>query len=153
MELILWRHAEAEDGAAGQSDAERRLTARGRRQARAMADWLAARLPKDTRILVSPAVRTQQTARALGRSFVSAPRIGPQAEVEDLQATAGWPDAGGTVLLVGHQPTLGQFAALLLSGEAANWPIKKGAIWWFSRRRGAGQTQLRAVMNPVLLDQ
>jgi phosphohistidine phosphatase len=29
MELILWRHADAEDGAPGQPDAERGLTAKG----------------------------------------------------------------------------------------------------------------------------
>jgi len=37
MDLILWRNAEAEEGA---RDLERRLTAKGRRQADRIALWL-----------------------------------------------------------------------------------------------------------------
>ena len=59
MELILWRHAEAEDGI---PDAKRPLTERGQKQARKMAKWLRKRLPEDTRIIVSPALRCRQTA-------------------------------------------------------------------------------------------
>jgi phosphohistidine phosphatase len=44
---------------------------------------------------------------------------------------------------------LGRLAALLLSGQEADWAIKKGALWWFSRRDGA--TVLRAVMPAELL--
>ena len=39
MDLILWRHAEAEDGV-GKPDTERELTKRGRKQAERMAEWL-----------------------------------------------------------------------------------------------------------------
>ena len=62
MDLLLWRHAEAEDG---EDDMKRRLTERGHKQARAMAAWIRKHQPKDLRIIVSPAVRTQQTAEAL----------------------------------------------------------------------------------------
>ena len=55
MELILWRHAEAEDGA---PDIARELTAKGHKQATKMAEFLRPRLPENTRILVSPARRT-----------------------------------------------------------------------------------------------
>jgi phosphohistidine phosphatase len=57
------------------------------------------------------------------------------------------------VLLVGHQPTLGHLASLLLAGAEADWSIKKGAIWWFSKRsrEGRDQTVLRAVINPEML--
>ena len=63
MDLILWRHAEAEDGV---PDGARALTKKGLKQAAAIAAWLKPRLPDATRILVSPATRAQQTAAALG---------------------------------------------------------------------------------------
>lgn len=59
MDLILWRHAEAEPG---EPDLERALTAKGQRQARRMADWLGSQLPDSCRILASPALRCLQTA-------------------------------------------------------------------------------------------
>lgn len=61
MDLILWRHAEAEDSV---PDSERKLTAKGCKQAEKVGGWLAERLPDDARILVSPAARAQQTAAA-----------------------------------------------------------------------------------------
>lgn len=153
MELILWRHAEAEDGGPGTPDAKRRLTARGDKQAHDMAKWLRPRLPKKLKVLVSPAVRTQQTAHALALPFEVEPRIAAGADAADLIAASGWPGHAGAVLLVGHQPTLGRLAALLLAGAEADWSIKKGAVWWLSRRsrQGEDQTVLRAVINPDLL--
>jgi phosphohistidine phosphatase len=153
MDLILWRHAEAEDGGPGLPDAKRRLTARGEKQAHDMAKWLRAHLPKKTRVLVSPATRTQQTAHALALPFEVEPKIAVGADAADLIAAADWPTDANAVLLVGHQPTLGRLAALLLSGAEADWSVKKGAIWWFSKRsrEGRDQTVLRAVLNPEML--
>lgn len=154
MDLILWRHAEAEDGGPDLPDARRRLTARGEKQARQMAKWLRKRLPDRVRMLVSPASRARQTARALELPFEIEPEIGTGADATQLLTAAGWPDAGDdTVVLVGHQPTLGRLAALLLSGAEADWTVKKGAVWWFSNRtRGSdGQTVLKAVMDPEML--
>ena len=59
MELILWRHAEAE---MGEPDEGRALTAKGHKQAWKMAEWLDHNLPNSCKILVSPATRTVQTA-------------------------------------------------------------------------------------------
>jgi phosphohistidine phosphatase len=150
MELILWRHAEAEDGV---PDGERALTKKGRKQAAALAAWLKPHLPKHCRILASPATRTQQTAATLELPFVTTREIGVGATADEVLGAAGWPGAGGTVLVVGHQPTLGRVAALLLGGAEADWSIKKGAVWWFTRRvrDGNGQVVLRAVMGPDLL--
>jgi phosphohistidine phosphatase len=149
MDLILWRHAEAEEGA---PDAKRELTARGRKQAQRVARWLKKRLPADARILVSPAVRAVQTAEALALPFEEEARLGTGASAASLLGVAGWPQAGGTVLVVGHQPTLGRAAALLLTGDAADWSVRKGALWWFSRRlrNGHPETVLRAVIGPDL---
>ena len=150
MDILLWRHAEAEEG---ENDLRRRLTSRGEKQAHAVAVWLGKRLPKNLHILASPAVRAQQTASALGLPFETHKQLAPDACVSGLIAASGWPTAGDPVLLVGHQPVLGRLAALLLSGEEADWTIKKGALWWFSNRVRLGETQtiLRAVMAPELL--
>ena len=150
MDIILWRHAEAEDGI---PDAARKLTDKGQKQAQQMAAWLATHLPQNTRILVSPATRTQQTAAALGREFETVKEVGLSASTVSLLAKVGWPDTDGAVLIVGHQPTLGQVAAFLLSGEEQDWSVKKGAVWWISKRvrQGEGQCVLRCVLVPEML--
>lgn len=151
MDLLLWRHAEAEDG---EDDLKRRLTERGEKQARTMAAWLHKHQPKDLRIIASPAMRTQQTVEALKLPFETLRKIGPDACVSELIAASGWPHASGSVLIVGHQPSLGRMASLLLAGHEAEWTIKKGALWWLSNRvrRGETQTVLRAVIPAELLD-
>ena len=151
MDLLLWRHAEAEDG---EDDMKRRLTERGQKQARTMAAWLHAHQPKDLRIIASPAIRTQQTAEALKLPFETQRKIGPEACVSELIAASGWPQAMGSVLLIGHQPSLGRLAALLLGGHETDWSIKKGALWWLTNRvrRGETQTVLRAVIPVELLE-
>jgi phosphohistidine phosphatase len=153
MDLILWRHAEAEDATAKLPDARRRLTERGEKQARQMARWLREHQPKKLRILVSPTERTQMTAHALSLTFEVEPRIGTGADAADILAAAGWPDQSGAVLVVGHQPTLGRVASLLLGGEEADWTIKKGAVWWFSNRTREGETQtvLRVAVGPDMV--
>ena len=118
-----------------------------------MAAWLKPRLPGDYLILASPAKRAQQTAAALELPFTTERRIGVQADVADLIAASGWPERSGTVIIVGHQPTLGNLAAWLLSGEPSDWTIKKGALWWFSGRARFGDTEalLRTVVSPDFL--
>ena len=151
MELLLWRHAEAEDG---DDDMKRRLTSRGEKQARMMAAWILAHQPKDLRIIASPAVRTQQTVEALKLPFETVRKIGPEACVSELIAASGWPATQGSVLIVGHQPSLGRMASLLLAGHESEWSIKKGALWWLSNRvrRGETQTVLRAMIPVEMLD-
>ena len=147
MELILWRHAEAEDG---MPDNARSLTAKGEKQADKMAAFLRTRLPHDTRILVSPAKRTQQTARALTRDFITESAIAPGASPQAVLKAADWLEGEGCILIVGHQPSLGEAAALLMTGKPEYWTIRKGAVWWFSRRAHEGdyQTSLRLVIAP-----
>lgn len=153
MDLILWRHAEAEEGAGDLPDHKRRLTARGEKQAKQVAQWLRGHLPRRRQILVSPTERTQQTAHALEFGYEIKPRLGPGASVKEVLTVAGWPDRDDAVVIIGHQPTLGRVAALLLGGAEADWSIKKGGLWWFSSRPRNNRTQvvLRAVLNPDLL--
>ncbi|MDP2787608.1 MAG: phosphohistidine phosphatase SixA [Pseudomonadota bacterium] len=149
MDLILWRHADAQDD---EADMSRALTAKGRKQAQQIAAWLHARLPETTRILVSPAVRALQTADALELAYEVVANIAPGAVGVQVLSEAGWPDAHGTVLIVGHQPTLGDAASLLLFGETSTLSIKKGGLLWLTNRvRGSQpQTILKAAMSPEL---
>lgn len=153
MDLILWRHAEAQVAREGQGDLERRLTAQGERQARRMGLWLQQHLPATTRVLVSPAARTLATAEALERRYRIEPLLAPDAGVDALLRAAQWPDAVTPVLLIGHQPTLGLLAARLLAGSEQPWSVKKCGLWWLRSRvrDGARQTVLHGVMAPDLL--
>ena len=151
MDLILWRHAEAEEARRGENDLARALTCKGERQAERMAEWLNQRLAHSTRILVSPARRCQQTAtRARRRKFRTVDAIGPQASAGELLLAAGWPDAHEPVLVVGHQPTLGLAASLLLAGAAQPWAVKKARRLVAASRPRAddGQIVLQAVQSP-----
>lgn len=150
MELILWRHAEAEPGA---PDEARALTAKGHKQALKMAEWLDRTLPNGCKILVSPTVRTVQTAQALGRKFKIYPELGPDTTPEIILHTAHWPDSREPVLIIGHQPSLGRLAALLLCGTPQDWPIRKASAWWIAQKENEEQcsTYLRAVMAPDLV--
>jgi phosphohistidine phosphatase len=150
MNLILWRHADAEEGI---PDSGRALTDKGRKQAKAVAKWLKGRLPADCEILVSPATRARQTAEALHREFQTVGALDVGASPSEVLTASGWPRRGGTVLVVGHQPTLGQVAALLLAGAEAEWSLKKGAVWWFESRTRGGRDEalLRAAIGPDLV--
>lgn len=147
MDLILWRHAEAEPG---EPDLGRRLTSKGLKQAERMAQWLDSHLPDTCRVLVSPADRAQQTAVALQRKFKTVPELAPGASVAAVLAAANWPDSREPVLIVGHQPTLGAVASFLMSGEESYWSVRKGAVWWLSNRakEGASAVVLKVVVAP-----
>jgi phosphohistidine phosphatase len=151
MDLILWRHAEAEDPG-HKPDLERDLTKHGRKQAERMAAWLKPRLPEKCRVIVSPANRTLQTVEPLGVKFEVDGRVAPDVSAESVLEVAGWPGAGGAVLVVGHQPTLGEVAARLLGAADGGVAMPKGAAWWFATK-GEGrhaETVLVAVMKPDL---
>jgi len=150
MDLILWRHAEAEERRPGLPDERRRLTPKGEKQAYKVAKWLKKHLPKDARILVSPTERTLMTAHALGLPYEIEESIAPEASAAGLLDAAGWPDGKGLVLVVGHQPTLGRTASILLADEEFDLAVRKAAAWWF-RRADDGTGELRAVADPNLL--
>lgn len=158
MDLILWRHAEAEEIEEGIDDPSRGLTSKGERNARRVGEWLNRHLPESTKVLCSPALRTQQTAQALGRKFKTVDALGPEGTVEGLLAAARWPEAREPVLIVGHQPTLGLVAAYLMIGSRLNslresallpWTIKKGSVWWlrYRPRQDRGEVVLVAVRS------
>jgi len=147
MDLILWRHAEAEDGV---PDLERRLTAKGQKHAARMAEWLLQRLPAKFTVLTSPALRALATAEALGVPVRTVDALAPGASVRAVLAAAGWPERKSAVVVVGHQPDLGRVAAFVVSGQEASWSVKKGGLWWLSDRvrEDGAQVVVRAVVTP-----
>lgn len=153
MDLILWRHAEALELREGGDDLQRPLTAKGERQAKRMAEWLNQRMARSSRVLVSPALRCQQTAQVLGLRYKTLAELAPGASPDALLQAARWPDASAPALIIGHQPTLGLAASWLLSGTAQPWTIKKAAAWWIRGREREGVVQpiLQAVQSPDCL--
>ena len=148
MDLILWRHAEAEEG---RDDLARKLTAKGAKQAKRVAEWLLEHVPKDARVIVSPAVRAQETAKPLERDCETSDAVAPGASAAAILKAARWPDGTGTVVIVGHQPSLGAAAALALTGKPAAWRIKKGGVWWIRTAADGDPPPVVAVVSPSLL--
>lgn len=158
MDLILWRHAEAEVAEEGRDDLSRQLTPKGERQAARMAVWLDRHLPDSTRVLVSPARRTEQTAQALGRKYKLRDELVPESSPDDVLGLVKWhpetgPQAKGTVLVVGHQPYLGEIVSRLIGMNDAICPVRKGSVWWLRARLREGQLQtvLMTVASPDLI--
>jgi phosphohistidine phosphatase len=150
MDLILWRHADAEEGS---NDLERALTRKGQQQGRQMAAWLSERLPHDYLMVSSEAKRSQQTASFLSKAFQVIPAINPGASLEQVLAALDELRRVDTVVLVGHQPYLGRLAARLMAGDPQYWSVKKGAIWWLTMRHHSGDdpVRLKAMVTPGML--
>lgn len=150
MDLLLWRHADANEG---NPDTARTLSPHGLKQSQRMARWLDQHAPGDLRILVSPATRTRQTIEAWHHDYEVTAAVGLDATPESMLEAIGWPDADIPVLVVGHQPTLGQVASLLLRDEDSTLSFRKGSLWWFQRRerKGEMQTVLKTVINADLI--
>jgi phosphohistidine phosphatase len=153
MDLILWRHAEAIDLDLVGDDMLRTLTPKGEKQAARMAAWLDRQLPDGAKVWASPAVRAEQTAKALDRKFKISAALAPLASVDQLLELVQWPNAKGCVLVVGHQPTLGQTLSKLLGLTDSECAVKKGAVWWvrYREREAGNKTVVVTVQSPDLL--
>ncbi len=154
MELMLWRHAQAEgEYSDSADDVLRPLTPHGQHQAQRMATWLQSHLPAGTRILVSPALRCESTVEYLGRKYKLCNELLPSSTLEDMLKLISWPDRDTPTLLVGHQPGLGQLAAHLLGMKSKDQSIRKAGLWWLRSRQREGKPQvvLHAVVGPDLL--
>jgi phosphohistidine phosphatase len=124
-----------------------------------MAVWLKSFLPKRVKVLCSPACRTRQTADALGLPYDVCDDLAPEADEAQILRACDWPGASGqdekkeTIIAVGHQPSLGRAAALLITQAPADWTLRKGAVWWFSSgaEEGDANAILKAAMSPDLL--
>lgn len=129
-QLILWRHAEAE---IDNNDLIRQLTPKGHKQAQKIAQFLKNRLPENFDLYASQAIRSQQTATYLNKKINILYIINPDASAKNLINFIFSLRDKHTVVIVGHQPWLGDLCAFLLNGNFQNqrvWSIKKGAFWW-----------------------
>ena len=106
-----------------------------------------------SRATTSPALRAEQTARALGRKLKVSPALSPLATAAQLLELVQWPQAKGCVLVVGHQPTLGHVIAQLVGLQVDDCSVKKGSVWWlrYRERDAMGQAQVLTVQSPELL--
>ncbi len=151
MNLFLWRHAEAEDGS---PDLSRVLTERGRHQAASVGHWIRRTVKGDADIIVSPARRTRQTADALALPYRIEDALAPGAQFEEIIAVLGLQqatpkDRHAQIVLVGHQPWIGEVAAHLVSGRPSSWSVRKAQVWWLLWRMRGAQPQwtVRAVID------
>lgn len=116
--LVILRHAKAEQPD-GKADVDRSLTDRGRADAGAAGEWLAANGYVPDVVLSSPARRTRETWHGVAGALPSAPDVRYERELyhggveEALALVTAVGDEAGTVLVIGHNPTLSQLSALL----------------------------------------
>ena len=153
MDLIFWRHADALEALEGQEDLMRELTPKGEKQAAKMGHWLDRQLPEGVRVMSSPATRAEQTARALGRKYKLKSELLPDASAVELLEAVGWPHSKMSVVVVGHQPVIGNCIAYLLGIPEGELAVRKGAVWWLRSRirDDVPQTVVVSVQSPELI--
>ena len=161
MEIWLLRHAEAEEKSATRRDADRRLTADGRRRMELVARAIRALEPKFDLLLTSPLVRAKETlapvARALeGEKLIEeSDALLPEADPEKVLSEIG--ERGSKrALLVGHNPHMSLLLGLLVTGKSGvELEMKKAGIACFESE-GAGvvkaPARLRFLLPPRVLE-
>jgi len=143
--LILWRHAEAQDLLLAGDDFSRALTVKGESRATVMAGWIKQHLPEDICIVSSPAMRAQQTVQALGLPYKINKNLLPEASIDDVLQLVQeiFQQDNSNVMLVGHQPWIGQVIAYFLQIQPAGIIVKKGAVWWLEQKISAQKIKVQ----------
>jgi phosphohistidine phosphatase len=119
--LLLLRHAKAERSIPGGSDHERALTERGRSDARKLGAYLARHALTPDLAVVSSAARTRQTWDMVAAALSVAPPVQFDRSIYDatpeaiLQAIKDVGPAAPTLLVIGHNPSLQELAAMLVA--------------------------------------
>jgi len=129
VNLLLVRHAEAEDATVSGSDYTRKLTAHGHASAAGVAQGLQQCIKGSVLLWSSPLLRTRETAAYIAdalscpvdRYHEGIPAGDLDTLRQDWQVLAKAPD---TLILVGHQPYLGHWCAAL---TGVVLPVKKAA--------------------------
>lgn len=141
MVLYVVRHAEAEERAENRPDEWRHLTDKGRKAAALTAKAIAGLGPKPRLILTSPLTRAVQTAEiAVGfacRKYRvrASTLLLPGSDVAELVEYLKTCDGAKRVMLVGHEPQLGELVATLL-GREEGIGLGKGACVALKLGRG-----------------
>ncbi len=148
MQMILWRHAEADDNY--HRDLSRELTPKGHRQAQTTARWLHKYLPDDYLLVSSQASRAKQTAQYLSKPLIDA-RFNPGSRVNQVEHALKLllNTHARPIVLVAHQPFLGQVASLFVHCDCRSQPVKKSAIYWLKSR--GDSWYYKAILPPKLM--
>ncbi|MBN3859027.1 MAG: histidine phosphatase family protein [Neisseriaceae bacterium] len=160
MELLLWRHAEAEDNP---DDMKRHLTKKGLQQAEKMVKWITKHFPNEHTVWVSEAIRTQETANFLKHKPAIKPHLNPSSSAAIILNDILNNIFSENLIIVGHQPWIGDLTAHLIYNTHYNsyanrplyWSFKKASIWWLEIKQDdehAFYTKVKANLSPDLLD-
>jgi phosphohistidine phosphatase len=124
VRVFLVRHAEAEPGDADEPDELRRLTSRGREQARDLGRRFAGERERPGAVISSPLVRARETADAIAEALdldaEPDDRLGPGCTADDLREAVR--DRGATIVAIAHQPDCGRIAAAITGGAEPRFP-------------------------------
>jgi phosphohistidine phosphatase len=119
--LILLRHAKAESSEPGMEDRTRVLIERGRKDAARIGAYMAGHALLPDRVVISPAVRTQETWKYLAAAFKPAPAALSAEPLYDATPHAIFgiikeaPAAAHTFMVLGHNPGLHEVALMLIA--------------------------------------
>lgn len=164
MKVLLIRHAIAEDytlfSLSGQADDLRPLTTKGKTKMKKGIRGLQKLVSQVHHIVSSPLRRAIQTADLVAQSYPDAHReilsaLAPRGSTTTiLEHLQGYSNTSHVIVLIGHEPHLGELATWLLSGHIDTWlPLKKGSacLLEFSGEVAAGQADLCWVLTPKQL--
>ncbi len=151
MDLFVVRHAIAEPARPGLSDADRRLTPRGRRRFAAVVSWLEALGVEFDAFYYSPWLRAVETMQALGPLMREQPVPTSYLTQSPTPALLNFLAVGRTVGVVGHEPFLTELVAWLVLGDpdrGESFVLKKGGVAWLEGEPRPGGMRLRALVPP-----
>jgi phosphohistidine phosphatase len=118
--LMLLRHAKTERAEPGESDRDRKLMKRGREDAPVLGAYMAHHGLVPDLALVSPAARAQETWMLLATAFAKTPRMQIDDRIynsspRNLLQVIAEPRKARRLLVVGHNPSLHEFALQLIA--------------------------------------
>jgi phosphohistidine phosphatase len=161
MLIHLLRHAEAEDVSPSGRDGDRRLTEAGRKRMKAVAKAIARMEPRYDAVLVSPPVRSRQTAEPVAEAcgfegeMAETRSLLPNADPEEILRELAHRGAE-RVLLVGHQPHFGRVLGRLVTGRRdVEIPMKKAGLAEIETEGdpALGRAELKLYLPPRILEE
>lgn len=155
MELLVIRHATAEDESPGVDDAHRELTKEGKKEMKRAAAGLQTLIESIDVLAASPLVRAQQTAEVVAKVYggLSVETVDELTPASDPPALAHWLSGHAStsvVAVVGHEPHLGKLVTWLMTGAGnSHVEMKKAgaALLEFSSRVEAGSGTLQWLLT------
>jgi phosphohistidine phosphatase len=159
MDLVVVRHAIAEEHSADRPDDERALTPRGRRRMRLAVGGLRRLGLRFDLVLHSPLRRAEQTAELLDPLLrAAAPRkiseaLAREPAGELLDALHG-AIPSDCVAVVGHEPWTGELVAWLVLGDptsSSGFALRKGGVAWLRGKPDPGGMRVVALLAPSVL--